>query len=88
MAEALLGAVPKDIDLKATYGLDKVPALPVVTVTADDAAAANRARLPDVTTATRTRTPAKQVPQTIDSVKTEDITAYGGWRAWLNARKN
>ncbi|HEX5773241.1 MAG TPA: multiheme c-type cytochrome [Geomobilimonas sp.] len=30
VAEALLGAVPKDIDLKAIYGLEKVPALPVV----------------------------------------------------------
>lgn len=30
VAEALLAAVPKDIDLKAIYGLDKVPALPVV----------------------------------------------------------
>lgn len=30
VAEALLAAVPKDIDLKVTYGLEKVPALPVV----------------------------------------------------------
>lgn len=30
VAEALLAAVPKDIDLKAIYGLDKVPPLPVV----------------------------------------------------------
>lgn len=30
IAEALLGAVPKDIDLKAAYGLDKIPQLPVV----------------------------------------------------------
>jgi len=30
VAEALLGAVPKDIDLKAKYGIDKVPQLPVV----------------------------------------------------------
>jgi hypothetical protein len=30
VAEALLAAVPKDIDLKATYGLEKVPPLPVV----------------------------------------------------------
>lgn len=30
VAEALLGAVPKDIDLKEIYGLDVVPALPVV----------------------------------------------------------
>ena len=52
--------------------------LPTVTVSADEAAsAANNARLPEVTTATRTRTPAKLVPQTIDSVKTEQITAYG-----------
>lgn len=29
-AEALLAAVPKDIDLKAVYGLGKVPTLPVV----------------------------------------------------------
>lgn len=56
--------------------------LPTVTVTADDTAdtaatAATAASLPDVTTATRTRTPAKLVPQTIDSVKAEQITAYG-----------
>ena len=30
IAEALLAAVPKDIDLKAAYGLEKVPQLPVV----------------------------------------------------------
>jgi hypothetical protein len=30
VAEALLAAVPADIDLVATYGLKKVPALPVV----------------------------------------------------------
>lgn len=30
IAEALLAAVPKDIDLKATYGLEKVPQLPIV----------------------------------------------------------
>ena len=30
VAEALLAAVPKDIDLKGAYGLDKVPLLPVV----------------------------------------------------------
>jgi len=29
VAEALLGAVPKDIDLEKVYGLTKVPALPV-----------------------------------------------------------
>jgi hypothetical protein len=33
VAESLLSAVPKDIDLKAMYGLDKVPALPVVDMT-------------------------------------------------------
>ena len=30
VAEALLGAVPKDIDLKAIYGIEKVPTLPIV----------------------------------------------------------
>jgi hypothetical protein len=30
VAEALLAAVPKDIDLKGVYGLEKVPTLPVV----------------------------------------------------------
>lgn len=30
VAEALLAAVPKDIDLKTTYGLEKVPLLPIV----------------------------------------------------------
>lgn len=30
IAEALLAAVPKDIDLKAKYGVEKVPQLPVV----------------------------------------------------------
>ncbi|NVN99382.1 MAG: cytochrome C [Geobacteraceae bacterium] len=30
IAEALLAAVPKDIDLKAVYGLENVPTLPVV----------------------------------------------------------
>ena len=30
VAEALLAAVPKDIDLTAKYGIDKVPQLPVV----------------------------------------------------------
>jgi len=30
VAESLLAAVPKDIDLKATYGLEKIPQLPIV----------------------------------------------------------
>jgi cytochrome c554/c'-like protein len=30
VAESLLAAVPKDIDLKAVYGLEKVPQLPIV----------------------------------------------------------
>jgi len=30
VAEALLGAVPQDINLKEIYGLTQVPALPVV----------------------------------------------------------
>jgi hypothetical protein len=30
VAESLLAAVPKDIDLKTTYGLDRVPQLPIV----------------------------------------------------------
>ncbi len=30
VAEALLAAVPKDIDLKAVYGLEKIPQLPIV----------------------------------------------------------
>jgi nitrate/TMAO reductase-like tetraheme cytochrome c subunit len=30
VAEALLAAVPKDIDLKGKYGIDKIPRLPVV----------------------------------------------------------
>lgn len=30
IAEALLAAVPKDIDLKASYGLEKIPQLPIV----------------------------------------------------------
>lgn len=30
IAEALLSAVPKDIDLESTYGLSKIPAVPVV----------------------------------------------------------
>ncbi len=30
VAESLLSAVPKDMDLKAIYGLDKIPTLPVV----------------------------------------------------------
>jgi hypothetical protein len=34
VAEALLAAVPPDIDLAATYGLERVPALPVVDMAA------------------------------------------------------
>ena len=30
MAETLLSSLPKDIDLKADYGLDRVPRLPIV----------------------------------------------------------
>jgi hypothetical protein len=42
VAEALLAAVPKDIDLKAVYGLDKVPALPVVDMVVKQTAIASR----------------------------------------------
>ncbi|HEY6837514.1 MAG TPA: multiheme c-type cytochrome [Geobacteraceae bacterium] len=38
VAEALLVAVPKDIDLKAIYGLENVPLLPVVEMVAREAA--------------------------------------------------
>ncbi|SNB46727.1 multiheme c-type cytochrome [Geobacter sp. DSM 9736] len=38
VAEALLGAVPKDIDLKEIYGLEKVPPLPVVDMVVKKAA--------------------------------------------------
>ena len=36
IAEALLGAVPKDIDLKTVYGLDQIPQLPVVDMVVKD----------------------------------------------------
>lgn len=36
VAEALLGAVPKDIDLEKIYGLKSVPALPVVDMTSKE----------------------------------------------------
>ncbi|HEY6009687.1 MAG TPA: cytochrome C, partial [Geobacteraceae bacterium] len=42
VAEALLAAVPKDIDLKETYGLDRVPLLPVVDMAVKEAAFAVR----------------------------------------------
>lgn len=37
VAEALLGAVPKDIDLKEIYGLEAVPTLPVVDMVVKEA---------------------------------------------------
>lgn len=37
VAETLLAAVPKDIDLKAIYGLEKVPQLPVVDMVSREA---------------------------------------------------
>jgi hypothetical protein len=42
VAEALLGAVPKDIDLQATYGLTSVPPLPIVDMAETAATFASR----------------------------------------------
>ncbi|WP_139285645.1 TonB-dependent receptor plug domain-containing protein, partial [Vibrio cholerae] len=36
-----------------------------------------QSQLPEVATATRTATPAKLVPQTIDSLSAEELTAFG-----------
>ena len=49
----------------------QLPAISVEGVSADDP------RVPEVTTATRTQTPARYVPQTIDTVKVENVQTYG-----------
>ena len=49
----------------------QLPAISVEGVSADDP------RVPEVPTATRTQTPARYVPQTIDTVKVENVQTYG-----------
>ena len=48
-----------------------LPAISVEGANADDP------RVPEVTTATRTQTPARYVPQAIDTVKVENVQSYG-----------
>uniref|UniRef100_UPI00227F5069 TonB-dependent receptor plug domain-containing protein n=1 Tax=Escherichia coli TaxID=562 RepID=UPI00227F5069 len=42
-----------------------------------EGASADDPRVPEVTTATRTQTPARYVPQAIDTVKVESLQNYG-----------
>ncbi len=51
--------------------------LPETSVTADSTREEDNPRIKDVTTATRTSTPARYVPQAIDSVKTRNVLDYG-----------
>ncbi|AIN61453.1 TonB-dependent receptor [Pseudomonas soli] len=51
--------------------------LPETSVTADSTREEDNPRVKDVTTATRTSTPARYVPQAIDSVKTRNMLDYG-----------
>jgi len=51
--------------------------LPETSVTADSSREEDNPRVKDVTTATRTSTPARYVPQAIDSVKTRNVLDYG-----------
>ncbi|UVN44207.1 TonB-dependent receptor [Pseudomonas mosselii] len=51
--------------------------LPETSVTADSTREEDNPRVKDVTTATRTSTPARYVPQAIDSVKTRNVLDYG-----------
>ena len=51
--------------------------LPETAVTADSTREEDNPRVKDVTTATRTSTPARYVPQAIDSVKTRNVLDYG-----------
>ncbi|WP_313048465.1 TonB-dependent receptor [Pseudomonas soli] len=51
--------------------------LPETSVTADSTHEEDNPRVKDVTTATRTSTPARYVPQAIDSVKTRNVLDYG-----------
>ncbi|MFT0867714.1 TonB-dependent receptor [Pseudomonas sp. CAM1A] len=51
--------------------------LPETAVTADSTREEDNPRVKDVSTATRTSTPARYVPQAIDSVKTRNVLDYG-----------
>ncbi|QXH35586.1 TonB-dependent receptor [Pseudomonas muyukensis] len=51
--------------------------LPETAVTADSTREEDNPRVREVTTATRTSTPARYVPQAIDSVKTRNVLDYG-----------
>ncbi|MDH1146571.1 TonB-dependent siderophore receptor [Pseudomonas mosselii] len=51
--------------------------LPETSVTADSTREEDNPRVKDVTTATRTSTPARYVPQAIDTVKTRNVLDYG-----------
>lgn len=66
VAFALSSALPQALAQTA-----QLPAISVEGANADDP------RVPEVTTATRTQTPARYVPQTIDTVKIENVQNYG-----------
>ena len=51
--------------------------LPEVSVTADSEAERDDPRVKEVTTATRTSTPVRYVPQAVDSIKTSNVLDYG-----------
>mgnify|MGYP003582568242 FL=1 len=51
--------------------------LPEVSVTADNESERDDPRVKEVTTATRTSTPVRYVPQAVDSIKTANVLDYG-----------
>lgn len=51
--------------------------LPELTVTADSESERDDPRVKEVTTATRTSTPIREVPQAVDSIKTSNVLDYG-----------
>ncbi|MEI2831578.1 TonB-dependent siderophore receptor [Pseudomonas mosselii] len=78
-APCRLSPLPLGLSLLFSAGLASAATttLPETSVTADSTREEDNPRVKDVTTATRTSTPARYVPQAIDSVKTRNVLDYG-----------
>ena len=74
---------PRALTLGVALALHAIPFVSVHAQTAQlqpisvEGQSVDDPRVPQVTTATRTQTPARYVPQAIDSVKVENVQSYG-----------
>jgi iron complex outermembrane recepter protein len=78
LAPCRLSPLTLGLSLLCSAGLaSATTTLPETAITADSTREEDNPRVREVTTATRTSTPARYVPQAIDSVKTRSVLDYG-----------